>query len=117
MGLYWIRPYTFLNLDSRTRWFIKGYCADLVNGNVDGFKDVPSAETYLSLCESATDNLLKGDYEYKNLTELSNAAFEESERVNKEKKQAAEAKETVMVEEDANAIHYWIYSPGKNAEK
>ena len=25
MGLYWIRPYSFLNLDSRTRWFIKGY--------------------------------------------------------------------------------------------
>ena len=22
MGLYWIRPYTFINLDSRNRWFI-----------------------------------------------------------------------------------------------
>ena len=117
MGLYWIRPYTFLNLDSRTRWFIKGYCADLVNGNVKGFKDVPNAETYLSLSESATENLLTSDYEYKNLTELSYAAFEESERVNKENKKAAETEETVMVEEDANAVHYWLYSPGHGAEK
>ena len=117
MGLYWIRPYTFLNLDSRTRWFIKGYCADLVNGNVKGFKDVPNAETYLSLSESATANLLASDYEYKNLTELSYAAFEESERVNQENKKAAEAEETVMVEEDANAVHYWLYSPGQGADK
>lgn len=117
MGLYWIRPYTFLNLDSRTRWFIKGYCADLVNGNVKCFKYVPNAETYLSLCESATANLLISDYEYKNLTELSYAAFEESERVNKENKKATEAEETVMVEEDANATHYWLYSPGQGADK
>lgn len=115
MGLYWIRPYTFLNLDSRTRWFIKGYCSDLVNGNVKAFRDVPDAETYLSLCESATANLLASDYDYKNLTELSYAAFEEYERVNKENKKIEEGSE--IVEEDANAVHYWIYSPGYGSIK
>lgn len=117
MGLYWIRPYTFLNLDSRTRWFIKDYCADLVNGNVKLFKKVPNAETYLSLCESTIANFLTCDYEYKTIPELSYVAFEEWERVNKENKKVVGIEETVMVEEDANATHYWLYSPGRGADK
>ena len=115
MGLYWIRPYTYLNLDSRTRWFIKGYCSDLINGNVKAFRDVPAGETYLSLCNLTVEGLSTASYNYKNLPELSYAAFEESERVNNENKRTQE--DSVMVVEDANAVHYWLYSPGQGAEK
>lgn len=89
----------------------------MVNGNVNYFKDVPNAEKYLSLSESETANLLTSDYEYKNLTELSYTAFEEYERFNEENKKAAEAEETVMVEEDVNATYYSLYSPGQGADK
>lgn len=116
MGLYWIRPYIFLNLDSRTRWFIKGYCPELINGNVKAFKDVPDGETYLSLCEFAVQNLINGSYQYKNLPELSYAAFEESERVNNENKKLID-EGSVMVEEDANAVHYWLYAAGHGGDK
>ena len=90
MGLYWIRPYTYLNLDSRTRWFIQNYCPDLVNGNVKAFKDVPDGETYLTLCDLSTTNLAAGNYSYKNLPELSYAAYVESERINAENKKVSE---------------------------
>ncbi|MGN1097018.1 MAG: ATPase, partial [Christensenellales bacterium] len=90
MGLYWIRPYIFFNLDSRTRWFIKGYCPNLVNGNVKAFKDVPNGETYLSLCDLVATNLITSNYSYKNLPELSYAAYIESERVNQENKKLTE---------------------------
>lgn len=116
MGLYWIRPYTFLNLDSRTRWFIKGYCSNLVNGNVSIFKDVPDGETYLSLCDLTVVNLSICNYYYKNLPELSYAAYVESERVNQENKNSTE-ENSAMVEEDANVVHYWLYAAGPGSEK
>ena len=116
MGLYWIRPYIFLNLDSRTRWFIKGYCSNLVNGNIKAFKEVPNGETYLSLCDLVAANLITSNYSYKNLPELSYAAYIESERVNQENKKLTE-EDTAMVEEDANAVHYWIYAAGHGSEE
>lgn len=116
MGLYWIRPFIFLNLDSRTRWYIKNYCPDLVNGNVGAFKDVPGGETYLSLCDLTAANLATGNYSYKNLSELSYAAYVESERVNQENKKSTE-EDSAMVEEDANAVHYWLYAAGHGSSK
>ena len=86
MGLYWIRPYTFLNLDSRNRWFIQHNCSDLIDGNIKALKKVPDGKTYLSLCELTTTKLTAGEYSYKNLPELSYAAYIESERVNQENK-------------------------------
>ena len=116
MGLYWIRPYTYLNLDSRTRWFIQNYCPDLVNGNVKAFKDVPDGETYLTLCDLSTTNLAAGNYSYNNLPELSYAAYVESERINAENKKVSE-EGSALVDEDANAIHYWLYAAGPGSEK
>ena len=116
MGLYWIRPYTFLNLDSRSRWFIRGYCSDLVNGNVNAFKDVPDGETYLSLCALTATNLTTSNYSYKNLPELSYAAYIESERVNQENRNLTE-EDSAMIKEDANTVHYWLYAAGHGSIK
>lgn len=116
MGLFWIRPYIFINLDSRTRWFIEDYCSDLVNDNIKVFKDVPNGETYLALCDLTVHKLAMSNYSYKNLPELSHTAYIESERINKEKKKAAK-EDSAMVEEDVNGVHYWLYSPGRSAEK
>lgn len=116
MGLYWIRPYTFLNLDSRTRWFVLKCFSDVLNGNGKIFNKVPDAETYLSVSSSMVSVLLTKDCEYKNLIELSSTAFEEYDKMSREKKKETE-EETIMVEEDVNAVHYWLYSPGQGASK
>lgn len=116
MGLYWMRPYTFINLDSRSRWFIEKYCPDLIGENVNVLKTVPGGEIYLKLCESTATNLVAGHYSYKNLPELSYYAYIESEKVNRENK-ALSDEPTAIMEEDINAVHYWIYSPGHGAEK
>lgn len=116
MGLYWIRPFTFLNLDSRSRWFIQQNCSDLIDGNLKALRKVPDGKTYLSLCELTTTKLTTSKYSYKNLPELSYAAYVESERVNQENKKLTE-EDSAMVEEDANAVHYWIYAAGHGSEK
>lgn len=113
MGLYWIRPYTFLNLDSRSRWYITNYCPEIICFNDKAIKTVPDGEQYLSLCDMANAQLKKGKYDFVNIPELSYQAWMISEQVNQETKKVEE--NSVIVDEDANAVHYWLYSPGKNA--
>lgn len=117
MGLFWIRPYAFVNLDSRTRWYIKEYCPELVDGKTKTFKEVPNGETYLWLSETISKKLSEGGQNYKNLPELSYAAYVESERVNQENKKVSDDENTAIVEEDSNAVHYWLYAPGRGGEK
>ena len=73
MGLYWIRPYTFINLDSRNREFMSN--PDNISANVvaemKSLKSVPAAEKYLSIrdkCQAAIDS---GEYGYSSFPELS----------------------------------------------
>ena len=117
MGLFWIRPYVFVNLDSRTRWYIKEYCPEIVDGDVKSFKDVPNGEIFLWLCETISSRISNGDYLFKNLPELSYTAYVESERVNQENKKVNDDENTSIVEEDSNAVHYWLYAPGHGGEK
>lgn len=117
MGLFWIRPYVFVNLDSRTRWYIKEYCPEIVDGDVKSFKDVPNGETFLWLCETISSRISNGDYLFKNLPELSYTAYVESERVNQENKKVNDDENTSIVEEDSNVVHYWLYAPGHGGEK
>ena len=49
MGLYWIRPYTFINLDSRNRWFIadaQNMPGEFVVAAEKKLKKVPYAADY-----------------------------------------------------------------------
>lgn len=93
MGLYWMRPYRFINLDSRNRSFLK----KPKNSNKDiaelvaSLRYVPEAETYLEICDMCLDDLKKGRHEYKTFPELSATAFEDKD------------------------IHYWVYAPGEKA--
>lgn len=88
MGLYWIRPYTFINLDSRNRWFIsdvQNMPGEFVVAAEKKLKKVPYAADYLEikdLCKKALDT---GKYEYKTFPDLSYIAWVISEKVNREK--------------------------------
>ncbi len=78
MGLYWIRPNTFINLDSTNRAFVQN-SANLSDDFAEIFKNldngVPSGEEYISMCEQASAELSSGNYDYNNFPELSYAAW------------------------------------------
>lgn len=100
MGLFWARPLRFINLDSRSRWFM----GDMALAGTALAQASPKEKSapihdgaaYLALCDTALAQLGSEACPYASLPELSHAAFLESERVNQEKKAAAKA-----VEEEA----------------
>lgn len=85
MGLFWIRPYTYLNLDGRNRWFIKldEYMPAEYIKSLGELKDIVSCEEYLSIIESTKRVLDEGKHEqFRNFVQLSNYAFLISEKAN-----------------------------------
>ena len=88
MGLYWIRPYEFINLDSINRWFIvdpDNMPVDFVNSVKKKLNKVPYASEYLAIKDACLHALKDSDYEYKNFPELSYRAWIVSKQVNQEK--------------------------------
>lgn len=88
MGLYWIRPYEFINLDSINRGFIvdpDNMPVDFVNSVKKKLNKVPYASEYLAIKDACLHALKDSDYEYKNLPELSYRAWIVSKQVNQEK--------------------------------
>ena len=70
MGLYWIRPFSYINLDDRNRKFI------MQTGNLPGYfptvfndisKKMPDGNKYLFMCEQCGNAIKNGDFGYENL--------------------------------------------------
>ena len=69
MGLFWIRPFNYINLDNTNREFIKAKLPDYDKYT----KSLPNAEEYLELC----DNLLKDiKNKFEHFPELSLRAYQ-----------------------------------------
>lgn len=78
MGLYWIRPYSFINLDSRNRWFIanaQNMPGEFVVAAEKKLKKVPYAADYLEIKDLCKKVLDAGQYEYKSFPDLSYMAY------------------------------------------
>jgi 5-methylcytosine-specific restriction protein B len=118
MGLYWIRPFTYLNLDSRTRWLIEdsGKLPEVFVKNVGKLKDIIDCEEYLSIIDLTQKVLIEKNQQYKNFVELSYHAWIESDLENKKIKEA-ESADAAIGDSGVKEIHYWIYTPGYGAEK
>ena len=126
MGLYWVRPLSFINLDSRNRWFMGDVSktGTSIAGIVPKEKDSPihDGEQYLAICDAIRAELGSDTCPYANFPSLSNAAFVESERVNREKKAAEkaaeqEAEENSLGDAGVETTHYWLYAPGEGAAR
>lgn len=112
MGLYWARPYTFINLDSTNRAFITDvdnmphYFTTIFS---DINKGLPNGRNYLFMCEQAKNALNQKEYEYHSFPELSYYAWKSN--------QSGKTEETTITTVDSNIkeTNYWIYSPGDNA--
>lgn len=123
MGLYWIAPTQFLNLDQRNTWYIyeSGKMpTDLVD-SLPIVEDKISASKYFEIVDKLRTFLDSNQSIFKNFIELSFEAWRYSEEVNRlkraEKKQSnVRAKGAALADDDIETIHYWIYSPGKGAK-
>lgn len=112
MGLYWARPYTFINLDSTNRAFITDvdnmphYFTTIFS---DINKGLPDGRNYLFMCEQAKNALNQKEYEYHSFPKLSYYAWKSN--------QSGKTEETTTTTVDSNIkeTNYWIYSPGDNA--
>ena len=121
MGLYWICPDTFINLDSRNRWYIsdtRNMPTAFVDAVVPLLETVPVAADYLRICDACKNALINGDYEYKNFAELSYYAWVVSERVNEENRVKSRMNDTdALSDSNIDTVRYWIYAPGDGACK
>ena len=124
MGLYWIAPHVFLNLDSRNIWYIyeSGKIPYNVMETLPKIEQKISANKYFDISEKLQKYLLSERSILKNFIELSYEAWKYSEQVNKEEKAAKiqsqrDDKGIALADEDVDTVHYWIYSPGDNAYK
>lgn len=125
MGLYWVRPYSFMNLDSRNRWYIEDRLQlpqsirnEVVNlGNV-----LPGGDVYLKICEDFTKAASNNMYGFNSLPQLSYDAWLVSEKVNQENKEAKEQagsqdSDTILSDTKKRSPRYWLYAPGEKASK
>lgn len=78
MGLYWIRPNTYINLDSKNREFIikQKILPEQFIKEVNQFKNVPNGEQYIQLCDLLLEKIKDGQYGYRDFKELSFIAYE-----------------------------------------
>ena len=120
MGLFWIAPNVFLNLDSRNQWYIyesKKLPEDFVN-TLPEVENKIAGNKYFEIVEK-----LQAYVESKNINfkELSEEAWRYSKQVSAENKEKAkserDSKSSALADEDVDVVHYWIYSPGENASK
>lgn len=77
MGLYWVRPYYYVNLDGRNRQFlIDGKeAAPIEAKKVSNLKQLPDAQTYLALIDKCQKSFSSAQIDFHNFPELSYAAW------------------------------------------
>ena len=124
MGLYWIAPDVFLNLDSRNEWYIyeSGKIPSEIVATLPVVEAKIAANKYFDIVEALTAYLKSGKSSVKDFKELSFEAWKFSTQVNEEIKAQTvktnrEAKGEALADNDIHTTHYWIYSPGDNACK
>ena len=122
MGLFWIRPYSYVNLSKRDRWFLTlpDRMPSSVRSVVASLKKAPESAEYLQICDSILSVLDSGTYDYSSFPELSEYVWRVSEQVNRENKQANKDKEEItqaaaLGDDGVQTVRYWLYAPGEGA--
>ena len=123
MGLYWIAPDSFLNLDQRNTWYIyeSGKIPKNTVETLPSIQSKISSSDYFDIVEKLRSYLQSDSSTLKDFKELSSEAWRYSEQVNQENKlekakEEKKAKGAALADEDIETTHYWIYSPGDGAE-
>lgn len=121
MGLFWVRPYCFINLDSRNRQFIQNAqnTTDEYAAALPKLSKMPSGAEYLKICDNSKKLVGLENLPYSNLPELSAYAWSitKDEDVRAEEQQQRDSGNDSLADGDVRKTRYWIYSPGDKAEK
>ncbi len=108
MGLFWVRPYRFINLDSRNRWYLSSsdYMPEPIAQQMKQFlRQLPSGEDYLTIGDTIQATVQEGK-EPDAIAQLSHRAWIISKEVNEEKRIYEEARDLYNM--DANLNFSWI---------
>ncbi|HQE49586.1 MAG TPA: AAA family ATPase [Fervidobacterium sp.] len=122
MGLYWIAPHAFLNLDRRNEWYIyqSGKIPADVVASLPKIEAKIPAKKYFDIVEKIRIYLQSDASKFKDFKELSFEAWRYSTKVNEEikaekVKSQRDEKGVGLADDDVDTVHYWIYSLGKNS--
>ena len=122
MGLFWINPDVFLNLDQRNTWYIyeSGKLPDSIVNALPKIRTKLTAADYFGISNKVLSYLKSDSSQFNDLKELSFEAWRYSEQVNQERKQEklkneSSSKGAAVADDNVEITHYWIYSPGDNA--
>ena len=118
MGLYWIAPEIFLNLDKRNEWYIyeSGKLPESVVSSLPAVGPKISAETYFVIAEKLKKYLSRPASPFKDFKELSAEAWSYSEKVNQGLDEAGTGADTLS-DGDVEHVQYWVYAPGHDASR
>ena len=77
IGLYWIRPFSYLNLDELNRRYLAQEKSPYYNiiTRISNLKQLPSAKTYLELISACKEFFAKHDSPHRSFPELSHAVW------------------------------------------
>ena len=108
MGMYWIAPNCFLNLDKRNKWYIyeSGKIPSSLVNTLPAIKNNEkiSSSKYLDITDKLRNYLLGGESYLKDFKDLSFEAWRYSEEINKEQgnktQEKVKSKSTDWVNED-----------------
>ncbi|RIM85339.1 AAA family ATPase [Staphylococcus xylosus] len=113
-GLYWIAPEFYVNLDSRSRWYIfetEKVPYEYISQNTK-LKDKISAEEYLEIIHKLKIYLTSTKASMKDFVDFSYETWRYSEEINKKNKGEVE---TTNADEDVEIVNYWTFSPESEA--
>ncbi len=91
MGLYWIRPFFYINLDGKNREILLNASLPFVKNveKITNLKKLPEAKTYVALVKMFQDKFKNNVYSMTSFPELSQSAWLKSEEEKQESKLSA----------------------------
>ena len=118
IGLYWIAPDSFLNLDSRNQWYIfeSGKFPPEISNSLPSIDSKITAAKYFQIVETINFYFNSTEAKFRNFKELSFEAWKYSEEVNKKNQELKMVAESAALMDDENeTIRYWVYAPGEGS--
>lgn len=121
MGLYWINPSFYLNLDGRNFWYIYDsnklpieFVKTLPN---DKFNTKLPGKAYIEILDKVKNHISNND-DIDSLKHLSYLAWTFANEVNAQNKLLEKNVENIVqLDDTTDGIRYWIYSPGQGASE
>src|SRR5690606_34578606 len=111
------------NLDTRNREFINDpeHMPKEVISEIEKWKQLPTGEEYIQVCELILSAMNSGKYSYKSFPELSFEAWVSTSEQHDKNSEANNKKMLTrnhgLADEEVRPVHFWIYAPGDNASK